>query len=165
MVRKLILATAGSLVFCSTAFGLGLGDLQLKSNLNQTFSASIEVRDLDGLGQDEVVVHLAPPEEFARAGIDRGSYLQDFRFAIQVSGGRGQIRVTSVPGVGSTFSFNIVTKASEEHIKTYVHQNMSKLNGKRVLELGCGLGLCGIVAGNFCFCCGAPLSWNYYSSY
>ncbi len=103
MVRKLILATAGSLAFCSTAFGLGLGDLQLRSNLNQTFNGTIDVRDLDGLGQDEVLVQLASPEEFARVGIDRGAYLQDFRFRVQISGGRGQIRVSSSRPVTEPF--------------------------------------------------------------
>jgi CheY-like chemotaxis protein len=39
----------------------------------------------------------------------------------------------SAPGQGSTFSFNIFTKASQEHLKTYVHQNMNGLEGKRVL--------------------------------
>ena len=103
MVRRLILATAGSLVFCSTAFGLGLGDLQLRSNLNQTFNGTIEVRDLEGLSQEEVVARLASPEEFARAGIDRGSYLQDFRFSVQISGGRGQIKVSSSRPVTEPF--------------------------------------------------------------
>ena len=45
----------------------------------------------------------------------------------------GQISVTSVPREGSTFRFNIITRASKEHLKTYVHQNMLGLEGKRIL--------------------------------
>lgn len=45
----------------------------------------------------------------------------------------GKINVSSVPGEGSTFRFNIRTKASREHLKTYVHQNMSGIEGKRIL--------------------------------
>ena len=45
----------------------------------------------------------------------------------------GEINVTSVPGEGSTFTFNITSRASKENLKTYVHQNMLGLEGKRVL--------------------------------
>jgi pilus assembly protein FimV len=112
MVRKLMLAAAGSLAFCSTAFGLGLGDLQLKSSLNQTFNASIDLRDVDGLNPDEVLVRLASADDFNRAGMERSAYLLDFRFSVQIGpDGRGQIRVTSVRPLTEPFVEFLVSVA------------------------------------------------------
>lgn len=45
----------------------------------------------------------------------------------------GEITVRSDQEQGSTFSFNIKTRGSQENLKTYVHQNMSGLEGKKIL--------------------------------
>ena len=50
---------------------------------------------------------------------------------IQLMG--GEISVTSALGEGSTFIFTIKARASQEHLKTYVYQNMTGLEGKRIL--------------------------------
>jgi signal transduction histidine kinase/DNA-binding response OmpR family regulator/streptogramin lyase len=50
---------------------------------------------------------------------------------IQLMG--GQIKVSSTPGKGSSFSFNIITSVSKKNVKTYVYQNMGGLEGKKVL--------------------------------
>jgi CheY-like chemotaxis protein len=45
----------------------------------------------------------------------------------------GQIKVSSILGKGSSFSFNIITSASKKNVKTYVYQHMAGLEGKKVL--------------------------------
>ncbi|MEJ7643795.1 MAG: two-component regulator propeller domain-containing protein [Chryseolinea sp.] len=45
----------------------------------------------------------------------------------------GVIAVESNAGIGTTFTFTIKSLASRELIRTYVHQNISGLEGKRVL--------------------------------
>ena len=45
----------------------------------------------------------------------------------------GKIRVESRHAEGSTFSFSMVTKASQQNMRTYVHHNMQGLEGRRVL--------------------------------
>jgi signal transduction histidine kinase/ligand-binding sensor domain-containing protein/DNA-binding response OmpR family regulator len=46
---------------------------------------------------------------------------------------RGEIKVVSKPDFGSSFSFTIKTKASQQALRTYVHFNFSAMEGKRVL--------------------------------
>ncbi len=68
-VRKLVLAVAAATAFSSSfTHALGLGDLAVKSSLNQPLEAEIsllEVRDLTSL---EIKSQLASPEEFSKAG-------------------------------------------------------------------------------------------------
>ncbi len=45
----------------------------------------------------------------------------------------GDINVESRPGVGTTFSFNILTTASEQPQRKYVHYNHPELDGKQIL--------------------------------
>lgn len=97
MVRKLALAVAGCWIgVAAPVWGLGLGDIHVSSSLNQSFSGSIDLRDLADLNADEVIVTLGSAEDFARAKLDRSFFLQDFRYQVQVKGGgSGVIRVTS----------------------------------------------------------------------
>ena len=45
----------------------------------------------------------------------------------------GEIKVESEPGAGTTFSFTIKAFASEEEIRTYVHNNFSGVSKKNIL--------------------------------
>ncbi len=45
----------------------------------------------------------------------------------------GDIGVQSEPGKGTTFTFTIITKASEESVRTYVHNNMNGIVRRKVL--------------------------------
>ena len=78
------------------AFSLGLGRLQLKSSLNQAFSAEIEIINRERLGVEEILPNLATQEDFDRLNVERTFELYDLRFDV-VSGadGRTVIRVNS----------------------------------------------------------------------
>ena len=93
----LALSLALSLVLSApAAFSLGLGRLQLKSSLNQAFSAEIEIINRERLGVEEILPNLATQEDFDRMSVERTFELYDLRFDV-VSGadGRTVIRVNS----------------------------------------------------------------------
>ncbi|WP_256582491.1 FimV/HubP family polar landmark protein [Pseudomonas sp. Irchel 3A5] len=72
-----------------------MGDITLHSALNQPLNAEIELVETAGLSADDIVARLASPEEFARAGVDRVFFFNDFRFTPIIRGNRGVIRVVS----------------------------------------------------------------------
>lgn len=97
MIRKLLLLATVALGCLSTpAYGLGLGELELNSALNQQFSAEIELTNVRGLQVEEILPNLASQEDFDRVGVERNYLLTDLRFRV-VPGDDGDlvIRVTS----------------------------------------------------------------------
>ena len=76
------------LVLSSSAYGLGLGDVDLDSALNERLVARIQLNDTAGMDTSEVLVSLASSEDFERVGVERFFYLTDLRFNV-VSDGRG----------------------------------------------------------------------------
>ncbi|MBU4633372.1 FimV/HubP family polar landmark protein [Pseudomonas chlororaphis] len=96
-VRKLVLAIAAASALSSgMAQALGLGELTLKSTLNQPLVAEIELLDVKDLTAAEVVPSLASPEDFAKAGVDRQAFLNDLSFTpVLNANGKSVLRVTS----------------------------------------------------------------------
>ncbi|SEM53401.1 pilus assembly protein FimV [Pseudomonas sp. ok272] len=96
-VRKLVLAIAAASALSSgMAHALGLGELTLKSALNQPFVAEIELLDVKDLTAAEVVPSLASPDDFAKAGVDRQAFLNDLTFTpVLNASGKSILRVTS----------------------------------------------------------------------
>ncbi|NBA97793.1 FimV family protein [Pseudomonas sp. R5(2019)] len=78
---------------------LGLGDITLRSYLNQPFSADIELLDATGMQADELKASLASAEEFSRTGVDRLFFFNDLRFTTVMRGTRPVIHVTSSKAV------------------------------------------------------------------
>ncbi|EKT4466133.1 LysM peptidoglycan-binding domain-containing protein [Pseudomonas putida] len=96
-IRKLVLAMAAASALSSgMANALGLGELTLKSAQNQPLDAEIELLDVRDLTAAEVAPSLAPPEEFAKAGVAYPSYLEDLTFTPVINpNGKSVLRVTS----------------------------------------------------------------------
>ncbi|MGY4534803.1 pilus assembly protein FimV [Pseudomonas sp. TE3786] len=96
-VRKLVLAIAAASALTSgMAHALGLGEVTLKSALNQPLDAEIELVEVRDLASNEVVPNLASPDEFNKAGIDRQYFLTDLKFTpVLKPNGKSVIRVTS----------------------------------------------------------------------
>lgn len=97
MRNKLRLLTAALLaLYCSAAFSLGMGELELKSNLNQRFDAEIVLTSVGELENDEILPNLASQEDFDRVGVDRNFQLINLRFKVRVrEDGQHVIHVTS----------------------------------------------------------------------
>ncbi|WP_095161618.1 FimV/HubP family polar landmark protein [Pseudomonas sp. Irchel 3F5] len=96
-IRKLVLAIAAASALSSgMAHALGLGELTLKSAQNQPLDAEIELLDVRDLTAAEVAPSLAPPEEFAKAGVERQAFLNDLNFTTVINpNGKSVLRVTS----------------------------------------------------------------------
>lgn len=74
-VRKLILTIAsGSVLYSGMAPAIGLGEITINSALNQPLEAEIELLEVGDITDSEMRIALAPPDAFARAGVDRSRF-------------------------------------------------------------------------------------------
>jgi pilus assembly protein FimV len=96
-VRKLVLSIAAASALSSgMAQALQLGEMTLKSKLNQPLSVEIELRDVGGLTASEITPSLASAQAFVDAGVDRQAFLDDLTFTPVINPeGRSVVRVTS----------------------------------------------------------------------
>ena len=75
---------------------LGVGEISLKSSLNQPLEASIPLRDVGELSEAEILVKLADRQTYQESGIDRTQFLSKLKFSVEVNeAGLSQIRVTT----------------------------------------------------------------------
>ncbi|MGY2139683.1 FimV/HubP family polar landmark protein [Pseudomonas reactans] len=96
-VRKLVLAIAAASALSSgMAQALQLGEMTLKSKLNQPLAVEIELLDVGGLTASEITPSLASSQAFVDAGVDRQAFLEDLTFTPVINpSGRSVVRVTS----------------------------------------------------------------------
>lgn len=100
MLRRLWLLCALAIFANPLAHGVGLGQLELESALNQEFSAEIELTNVRGLEPEEIRPGLASQEDFERVGIDRGYLLTDLRFdVIRNDAGNMAVKITSTRAI------------------------------------------------------------------
>lgn len=84
MVKKQTLVVLVTLMsFVGSAFGLGLGDITVRSNLNDPLEAEIQLIQLQGLSSTEILPTLASNDDFKRAGIERTFFLANIQFLVQ----------------------------------------------------------------------------------
>lgn len=105
MLRKLALslAVAGALG-TSNASALGLGEIQIKSALNEPLQAEIQLLQMRELDPQQVLPRMANIDEFALAGIEKLRFLADVKFEVKPgAAGRGTIIMTSSTPVKEPF--------------------------------------------------------------
>ena len=103
-MRKLATAAAVSLVLASGgAQALGLGDIEMQSALNQPMNAEIRLTSVRAGETEGMIVQLASPDAFARAGIERTSALKNLRFSVDQSSNAPVIRISSTQPVVEPF--------------------------------------------------------------
>lgn len=103
-MRKLATAAAVSLALASGgAFGLGLGDIEMRSALNQPMQAEIRLTAVKSGELEGMIVQLASADAFARAGIERSTVLTDLSFSVDRSGPVPVIRIVSTRPVVEPF--------------------------------------------------------------
>ena len=72
MIRSRVLLSATLLtLYSATAFGFGMGKLELNSALNQVFSAEIQLINIGRLQPEEIIPSLATQDDFNRYGVER----------------------------------------------------------------------------------------------
>lgn len=95
-IKKLALAViAASSLGAGAAHALGVGEVRLKSALNEPLRAEIQLHDLKGLTSQQVTVSLAPQKAYAEAGVERSYLVNGLRFQPVLQGNSGYILVTS----------------------------------------------------------------------
>ena len=101
-VRRILLL--GALMSPTALYALGLGDIRLKSALNQPFDAEIELVDATAEDLAALRAALASNDTFTRYGLDRPVFLSEFSFAVaRGASGRDVLRVSSARPVTEPF--------------------------------------------------------------
>jgi len=77
------LMLAGGMTLSSQLMALGLGEMTLKSALNQPLRAEIDLVDADDLSKWEIKPSLASSGDFDRAGVDRVFFLTKIKFSVE----------------------------------------------------------------------------------
>jgi pilus assembly protein FimV len=98
MVRKKLAMAilALSALQANFANALGLGNLSIKSTLNQPLNAEIKLLDAGDLDPTQVKIQLAAAEDFQRSGVDRDYFLTNLRFSVVMDGhGGGTIHIST----------------------------------------------------------------------
>jgi pilus assembly protein FimV len=85
MKRTLLstLVITSALGLSTNVLALGMGELELKSTLNQPLQAEIELTNLDNLTEWEIKPSLASDGDFDRAGVEKIFFLSDIDFTIK----------------------------------------------------------------------------------
>ncbi len=97
MFRKSALAMAmlGSLASANVA-ALGLGEIDLKSALNQPLNAEIELLSATSAELGQIKVTIGSSDAFENAGIDRPVFLSKFKFNVKTNAeGKPVVQITS----------------------------------------------------------------------
>ena len=100
---RLLIVTLFAL-YNSSAFALSLGEIELKSALNQRFDGEIILSNVGDLELGEIISNLATQEDFDRVGVNRDDYLTDLRFNTRVrDDGVHVVHLTSITPIAEPF--------------------------------------------------------------
>ena len=76
------------------ALALGVGQLELRSGLNQALNGTIPLRSASEEELANLSVSLASPQAFARLGLERAAFLSDIEFSVETDmAGNPYVRV------------------------------------------------------------------------
>lgn len=98
-----------SLSFCLlmllslSSFALGLGEITVRSALNEPLDATIPLTGTADIDESELLVRLAAQEAFVAAGISRDAVLLELQFAVSLEGAAPSIHVTSERSIREPF--------------------------------------------------------------
>ena len=96
MLRTLARMTAAIGLVCAVpAYALGLGEIEVRSKLNQRFSASIQILDATAQDLETLQVALASAADFERSGIERADYLSSLTMKLESGAGGTRVAISS----------------------------------------------------------------------
>lgn len=79
------------LLFPGMALALGLGELTVKSYLNEPLRAEVDLLETQELDTGQVKIRLAAREDFDRAGVERAYFLTDLKFEVILGENRNAV--------------------------------------------------------------------------
>ena len=103
MLRNLAVVFGTTLLASSIAHALGMGDIKMKSALNQPLDAEIELVALRGTAVEEIRASLAKDEEFQKAGIERVYALNGLQMSLEGRGADAVIKLRTADPVREPF--------------------------------------------------------------
>ena len=105
MIQRLrLLMVALFALYSGYASALSLGEIELKSALNQRLDAEIILSNVGDLELSEITFKLATKQDFDRAGLNLGDHLTDLRFNIRVlDDGVHIVHITSINPIAEPF--------------------------------------------------------------
>jgi len=97
MGRRLLVLLLSTIVAAlpQAVYALGLGEITLKSALNQPLKAEIKLLQVRDLNETEILVGLASAEEFERVGVDRPYFLTNLDFTVELNTANGPVIVVT----------------------------------------------------------------------
>ena len=93
MIRRMVVVAL--LAMPMSVLALGLGDINVRSGLNQPLEAEIPLLSVASDEIDTLNVGLASPEAFEQAGVDRAFHLTQLRFKVEQKDGKPYIHAYS----------------------------------------------------------------------
>ena len=91
MSKKWLIAIASTLLFAPMTWALGLGEIEIKSKLNQPLDAEIEITSASVSELKDVVFSIPDADVFARYNLDRPQVLNSVRFIVENRGSATRI--------------------------------------------------------------------------
>lgn len=89
---------AGS--FSDSSLAFTLGDIRLESSLNEPLVANIQLLELDGLDESQILVALGSEADFDRVGVEPLPLLNELEFDVEVlSRSEGLVRISSADAI------------------------------------------------------------------
>ena len=101
--KALSLAVCLAVSYAPASYGLGLGEIESSSHLNQPFRAKINLLSTSAADAKRLKVRVASPEVFSRVGIERPKYLDNISFTPSVENGKPVIFVNSSQPINQPF--------------------------------------------------------------
>ncbi|MFL2840324.1 MAG: FimV/HubP family polar landmark protein [Pseudohongiellaceae bacterium] len=84
----------------NTTLAFTLGDIRLNSSLNEPLAANIELLELDGLDEGQILVTLGSEADFERVGFEPLPLLNELEFEVEVfSNLEGLLRISSAENI------------------------------------------------------------------
>ena len=84
-IKLAIASGLATLLYATSAIAVGLGDIALKSALNEPLDAEIALTNIESIDEDLLSVQLAPAAAFAQAGVTRDYYLTQLTLSIDTN--------------------------------------------------------------------------------
>lgn len=94
--KRSVLVAALLPLLSPATWALGLGEMKMRSYLNEPLKAEVALLDVNGLNAEDIRIRLATAEDFSRMGVERAYFLTSVQFSVEIDdSGRGRVLLTT----------------------------------------------------------------------